>query len=138
MKNNRVVLKEGREKALLNKHPWIFSGAIMDMPDSSPGDIFPVFSSKGQFLAIAYFNLHQSLIGRVLSFENKDINLILKEKLLNAVALRSFIINNAETSCYRLINAEGDGLPGLIVDVYGDTLVIQVSTYGMELLKEKI
>ena len=70
---NSVILKEGREKSLLQKHPWIFSGAIASIPECAPGDILPVKTASGKFLAQAYFHPTNSIAGRVLSFEEKPI-----------------------------------------------------------------
>lgn len=128
-----VVLKKGREKALLRGHPWIFSGAIASLPKVSPGTILPIYSSEGQFLAQGYFNPGNSLVGRILSFEEGEIKESLKRKIVEAIALRKQLIPN--TNAYRLINGEGDGIPGLIVDYYDGYLVFQIHTQGIENLR---
>lgn len=131
-----LVLKEGKEKSLLRRHPWIFSGAIHSSPpDLTPGEIVSVFSSSGVFLAQAYFHPQNSLAARVLSFEKTPIPEVIAEQIQKALALRRSLLNLEATNCYRLINGEGDGLPGLIVDVYDNVLVLQVNTWGMEKLK---
>jgi 23S rRNA (cytosine1962-C5)-methyltransferase len=124
-------LKPEKEKSLLRKHPWIFSGAIEFLPENcQPGELLPVLSSKGQFLALAYFHPGHSLCGRVLSFEEKPIEVLLSEKIDEALSRRKPFLSST-TTANRWINAEGDGLPGLIIDKYEDVLVIQVTTAGM-------
>lgn len=131
----KVVLKAGRERSLKSGHPWIFSGAIETIPSCEMGEILPVYSSEGDFLAQAYFNPGNSLSGRILSFTQKSIEEELIHNLKAAITLRQRLFNPALTNCYRLINAEGDKIPGFTVDVYDKTLVIQVQTQGIERLK---
>jgi len=126
---SRVVLKPGKEKSLLNRHPWIFSGAIAQRPSHLPGEIFPVFSSQNHLLGHAYFHPENSIAGRMLNFNSDKPHDSIRSHIDAAIALRS------PSSGRRLINAEGDALPGLIVDQYQDVLVIQIHTAGMELLK---
>lgn len=128
----RVVLKVGKEKSVQRKHPWIFSGAIETASPFEEGEILPVFSSSGQFLAQGYFHPRNSLAGRLLSFDEAPVLETIKKKFESALALRSALRLG---SSYRLIHAESDGIPGLIVDRYGDVLVIQVNTWGIEKLK---
>jgi 23S rRNA (cytosine1962-C5)-methyltransferase len=128
----KVVLKAGKEKSLLRQHPWIFSGAIASASSFEMGEVLPVYSHEGLFLAQAYFHPTNSLAGRVLSFKQDSILDSIKQNILNAASLRESLTLG---SSYRLIHAEGDGLPGLIVDKYEDILVLQINTYGMERLK---
>lgn len=134
----KVVLKPGREKSLLNRHPWIFSGAIESLPSFENGEVIPVYSSSGQFLAKAYFHKENSLSGRVLTFLDESIESCIERQLSDAVSLRAKMFDKEITNCYRLINAEGDSIPGLIVDIYDDVAVIQVNTCGIERLKPLI
>ncbi len=131
----KVVLKPGKEKSLLRFHPWIFSGAIAEAPSFSDGDILALYSHEDIFLGTGYFHTKNSIAGRMLSFEKKEIEEVLREKLIAAFALRKSLINMSRTTCFRLVNAEGDGLSGLIIDQYNDIFVIQISTAGMEKLK---
>jgi 23S rRNA (cytosine1962-C5)-methyltransferase len=131
----RVVLKPGRDKALRNRHPWIFSGAIESAPPFENGDVLPVYSSPGEFLALAYFHKENSISGRVLTFLDEPVENALEQRISEAIALRSKMFDRELTNCYRLINAEGDGIPGLIVDVYDDLAVLQINTWGIERLK---
>ncbi len=128
-----IVLKPGREKSVLRGHPWIFSGAIARAPKFSNGDILPVHDHEGKFLALAYFHTENSIAGRILSFKQQNIEEILREKLLAAFTMRKSLLQNS--NCFRHINAEGDGLSGLIIDYYDNVFVIQISTIGMDRLK---
>ena len=136
--NNRVILKPGRDKALHNRHPWIFSGAVASFPIFENGEILPVYSDAGRFLAKAYFHNENSISGRVLSFTDEPIETIIDQRVTEAVSLRERVFDRQLTNCYRLINAEGDGLPGLIIDIYDEYAVVQVNTQGMERLKPLI
>src|SRR6267154_2566262 len=134
----KVILKPGREKALRNRHPWIFSGAVESFPPFENGDILPVYSSKGEFLAKAYFHLENSICGRVLTFIDEPIENAIEQRLAEAISLREKMFDREKTNCFRLVNAEGDGLPGLIIDIYDDLAVVQINTQGIERLKSLI
>ncbi|MDI6698078.1 MAG: class I SAM-dependent rRNA methyltransferase [Candidatus Saccharicenans sp.] len=129
-----VILKPGREKSVLNRHHWIFSGAIKSYPeDFANGEIYPIYSSGGKLLGYGYFNQKCSLAGRLVSFGRQDPLEAFRKNLEDALNLRHNLYRQAEA--VRLVNGESDHLPGLIVDRYGPGLVIQVSTLGMEMLK---
>jgi len=135
---NFVLLKKGKEKSLKNFHPWIFSGAIESLPEFENGEILPVLSFEKEFLGHAYFNKNSSIIGRMVNFSQENpIDSILKN-LSNAIDLRKKFFDNSTTNAYRLINAEGDFLPGLVVDKYDKILVFQITTLGIEKLKPTI
>jgi len=139
MDKSKIVLKPGKEVSLLRRHPWVFSGAIASFPEGARnGDIFPIHSFQGEFLAQGMCHTHNSIAVRVLSFDTKPAAEVIQEKIREAYALRSFLFDPSQTTAYRLINAEGDGLPGLVVDVYSDVLVLQSSTYGIERRKQEI
>ena len=132
---NKVFLKSGREEALRRFHPWIFSGAIKKV-EGSPmeGDVVEVFSAEGVFHAIGHYQPAGSITVRVLSFEQQPVNKTFwKDKLQKAYRLRQIIglTENPKTTAYRLVHGEGDDLPGLIIDIYGHTAVIQAHTVGM-------
>lgn len=136
-----IIIKKSRESSLERFHPWLFSGSI-DKIEGQPksGDLVYISNKEGQKLALGhYFN--GSIAVRILSFDtSKSIDSILKEKIQIAYALRERLglLHNTETSIYRLFHAEGDGLSGLIMDVYGSTVVIQCHTVGMYNHLEKI
>jgi len=131
----QIVLKKGKEKALKNYHHWIFSGAIDGLPDFEDGEILAVKASDGQFLGHAYFNRKAKIIGRMVNFDEGDPMEAIRSNVRSALLMRKQLFTNTQTNAYRLINAEGDRLPGLIVDVYGDHIVVQFSTLGMEKLR---
>ena len=133
----KVFLKKDKERFVKqNRHPWIFSGAIESFPEGfSSGDVASLYSHEGEFLAIAYFNIDNSLSGRILSFEKKPIKEIIQEKIASAVSFRKSLFTPSETNCFRCVNAEEDGLPGLIVDLYDNIVVIQINTLGMDKLR---
>ena len=134
MDNSAVVLHKGKDKAIKNRHHWIFSGAVKTLPAFENGNILAVRSADGEFLGCAYFNRESSIIGRMISFDDRPPLETLKTNVEQALILRKSFFDD-DTNAYRLINGEGDRIPGLIVDRYKDVLVVQVSTLGMEKLK---
>ncbi|MBS4168405.1 class I SAM-dependent rRNA methyltransferase [Parachlamydia sp. AcF125] len=135
MKQKRVILKPGKEKAILHHHHWIFSGAIASSPSYENGEILPVYASNQTLLGQAYFNKHSSIAGRMVAFGEVQAENALRENLERAIQFRKRWFQGQSTTAYRLVNGEGDCLPGLIVDQYADNLVLQISTLGMERLK---
>jgi 23S rRNA (cytosine1962-C5)-methyltransferase len=132
----RIILKKGKEKPLLRGHPWVFSGAVAKIEgDVSPGDVGEVYSKEGQFLGIGHLNPHSQIILRLLTQKKEPINIqFFKERFSQAAVLRETWLRG-KTNAYRMVNGEGDFLPGLIVDRYGETFVLQSLTAGMEGLK---
>ncbi len=131
----RVILKRGREKSMLRGHPWVFSGAVAKLDgEVSPGDVGEVYSNGGQFLGLGHLNPRSQIIVRVLTQKKEELGEeFFNERISRAARLRDGL--RAKTNAYRIINGEGDYLPGLIVDRYGETLVIQCSTAGMDRLR---
>lgn len=134
----KLVLKSGREKAIKNFHHWIFSGAIQSITDYENGEILEVQSSRGEILGQAYCNHHTSITGRMLSFGQVEAVEELKKNIDSALTMRKVFFDNKKTNCYRLINSEGDRIPGLIVDKYAEVLVLQSATAGIDKLKSVI
>jgi 23S rRNA (cytosine1962-C5)-methyltransferase len=135
-----IILAKGREAALLRGHPWVFSGAIAAIKGKAgAGDIVLAKDSDGKPLALGFFNPRTDIALRILTrnCEEKINPYFWRGRLHAACKLRHRIINE-QTNAYRLINAEGDGFPGLIVDVYGSTLVLSITTAGMEKQKNHI
>lgn len=131
-----VILKPGKEKAIHHRHHWIFSGAVQTLPKSfEPGTLLPVYSSTGEHLGSGYFNRRSSLIGRMLTFDQQDPLHAIDHALQRALAFRSAWFDSTCTNAYRLINGEGDGIPGLIIDCYDKTVVLQSGTAGIDRLK---
>lgn len=133
-----VVLKPGRDKAIRQRHHWIFSGAVASYPSYDEGDLLPVVSDSGELLGTAYFNRRCSIVGRMVAFGTSSPHEAIKAQLEKASCLRSLLFDPEETNAYRLVNGEGDLLPGLIVDRYGDCLVVQFSTLGMDKLRDVV
>jgi 23S rRNA (cytosine1962-C5)-methyltransferase len=129
-----ITLKKGREAAILRGHPWIFSGAIATIKGNPvAGDIVLARDSAGNPLALGFFNPLTDITFRVLTkrCEENISQYFWQVRLQAAYKLRQKMIGE-QTNAYRLINAEGDGFPGLIVDVYNTTLVFSIATAGME------
>lgn len=132
-----VVLKAGKEKSLARRHHWIFSGAVRSLPDFEDGAVLAVRDAGGSHLGYGYFNRRASIIGRMLSFDETPAVQALEDALRRAVTLRRSLLE-PESDAYRVVNGEGDGVPGLVADRYGDVLVLQVSTLGLDRLKSVV
>lgn len=132
---NALTLKPGREKSVLNFHPWIFSGAVAVLPDTDNGAIVPVLSSQKKLLGHAMINRNSGILARLVSFGEEDPITAIGASIERAVALRKALFDKKKTNAYRLINAEGDFLPGLIADQYDKVIVLDIGTLGMEKLK---
>ncbi|HQI40505.1 MAG: 23S rRNA methyltransferase [Ignavibacteriales bacterium UTCHB2] len=133
-----VKLKSGRDKSIRRKHPWIFSGAIDSVRDiKSNGETVEVISADGKLLGYGSFSNHSQISVRMLSFDpdNKPDESFFKRKVEDAIKFRKNIIDQYSTNAYRLINAESDNLPGIIVDKYSDFLVCQFLSAGAEYWK---
>lgn len=132
MPDRHVTLKPGKEKPVRNQHHWIFSGAIDHLPENANGECFEVFSSTKEMLGWGYFNNKTMICGRMLSFDDTSPEDAILKHLEAAVSMRLSLFDHALTNAYRLVNGEGDLLPGLIVDRYNEVLVLQISTLGMQ------
>lgn len=137
----RITLHAGKEVSLQRFHPWVFSGAIKKMQgEPQDGDTVEVYSSRNEFLGVGHYQ-KGSITVRIFSFEPTAADAIFwKSKLQRAYDFRQVLgfTNNPQTNVYRLVFAEGDGLPGLIIDVYNDTAVVQAHSIGMYRAKEYI
>jgi len=137
----KVILKSGKDEAVRRFHPWIFSGAIKKM-DGEPqeGDIVEVYSNHDEYLGTGHYQIGSIAI-RVFSFQKIVPDLeFWKAKLSAAYEYRKQIglVDNPDINAYRLVHAEGDGLPGLILDYYNGTIVMQMHSVGMYLIREQI
>lgn len=132
----RIVIKAGREKPIRNQHPWVFSGAIAAVEgDPQPGGIVTVLDSKGIFLARGYYNPKSQIQVRLLTWQDEPIDTAWWQRMLQrAITMRSSYQQQAAgtAAAYRLVNAENDFLPGLVVDRYSDWLVLQALTLGID------
>ena len=133
-----VILKPGREKSLLRRHPWIFSGAIQQADTNIvPGSTVDLLSSDKRFLARAAYSPTSQIRARVWTFNDEPIDKeFFRKRIRSAIATRSTIQVAKYSNACRLIYAESDGLPGLIVDRYDNVLVLQSLTAGAEYWKE--
>ena len=136
-----IQLKAKKEENVLRFHPWIFSGAIAKIYGKpEEGDIVKVTDNKGNFLAIGHYQIG-SITVRILSFTEQLINRYFwKDRLTKAYDMRKSLNLNesTKTTAYRLVHGEGDNLPGLIIDIYGNTAVMQAHSVGMHYAKDVI
>ncbi len=133
-----ITLKPGREKSLLRRHPWIFSGAIHAV-DGNPasGSTVDLLSSDKHFLARASYSPASQIRARVWTLEDEVVDKeFFRKRIQKAIAMRYKLQVTSYSNAYRLIYAESDGLPGFIIDRYGDVLVLQSLTTGSEFWKE--
>lgn len=127
---NKLILKPGREKSLKRRHPWVFSGAVARFTATpEAGDTIEVHSADGEFLAVAACNPQSQIVARVWAWEKREIDAaFFRDRIARAVALRSQLLPECES--VRLVHAESDGLPGVVIDRYGDIVVVQLSSAG--------
>ena len=141
MENKFLKLNPGREKSLLRRHVWIFSGAVADYPgEAAPGETVEVFDAKNNFLARAAYSPDSQLIARVWTFDRDEQidEAFFARRIKAAVEYRHFLkLDDPKGGC-RLINSEADGLPGLVVDRYAGVLVIQITSAGIEFHRDTI
>ena len=134
MTYKKLYLKPGKEESLKRFHPWVFSGAIAKVEgEPEEGEVVDVYTSKKEFIACGHFQIG-SIAVRVLTFKQEEINRdFWKRRLAVALDLRRSLnlVNNPENNTCRLVHGEGDNLPGLIIDVYGQTAVMQAHSAGM-------
>jgi 23S rRNA (cytosine1962-C5)-methyltransferase len=130
----KIILKSGKDQSLMRYHPWVFSGAIKKTKGSfQEGDVVKVYNNKDQFLGLGHYQ-PGTIAVRVFSFDDVPVDEeFWKERLAKALELRKMLgfLRHRETNVFRLVNAEGDGLPGLVIDYYNGTAVIQAHSVGM-------
>jgi 23S rRNA (cytosine1962-C5)-methyltransferase len=136
-----LILKAGREKSLLRRHPWIFSGAVQEVEgEPVSGETVDLLSSNRQFLARASYSPTSQIRARIWTFlPNEPVDVeFFRRKIRAAIETRQRLGIASQANAFRLIYAESDGIPGLIVDGYGDVLVFQSLTAGSEFWKETL
>lgn len=139
-KTNQIILRPRKEESLKRFHPWVFSGAIAKTGQGiQEGDIVRVFSASGEFLGVGHYQVG-SISVRILSFTDETINEdFYARRISSAYRMRMKIgLLHVGNNTFRLIHGEGDHLPGLIIDMYGKTAVVQAHSVGMDGDKEKI
>lgn len=138
---SRIVLKSGKDQSLRRFHPWVFSGAIKKIYGAArEGELVDVYDNKDEFLATGHYQ-EGSIAIRVLSFEALEIGPdFWQNRIAKAWQLRQKLglVNNPQTNVFRWVNAEGDGMPGLIVDYYAGVAVVQMHSIGMYRVLEAI
>ena len=136
-----IYLKHRKEESLKRFHPWVFSGAIHHMDENiAEGDTVRVITADGNCIAVGHYQLGTITV-RVLSFDDIAIDdSFWQQRMQSALAMRESIgvANNPDNNTYRLIHGEGDNLPGLIIDCYGTTAVMQAHSVGMHVCREQI
>ena len=142
MSNYKTIrLKRGKEESLRRFHPWVFSGAILKIDEGvGEGDVVRVLANSGDFIAVGHYQ-EGSIAVRVLSFSDVQIDdEFWHSRLSSALKMRQAIgiADNPNNNTYRLVHGEGDNLPGLIIDVYGQTAVMQAHSIGMHLCRKEI
>jgi 23S rRNA (cytosine1962-C5)-methyltransferase len=136
-----VVLKRGREKPVRNRHPWIFSGAIARIQgEPADGDTVDVLDQQGHFLARGYLNRRSQIVVRCLTWVEEELidSAFWRQRLQRAIARRQVLMQPGITDACRLVHAESDLVPGLVVDRYGRYLVLQALTLGIERHKSEL
>jgi 23S rRNA (cytosine1962-C5)-methyltransferase len=139
-----VIIRPGKEKAIRRRHPWVFSGAIARVEGSpSDGDLVALRGSTGEFLSRGYWNSRSAIRVRLLTWDESEAvdESFWRSRLARAISARHVdnrINQHGTPNAYRLVNAENDGLPGLVVDRYGDWLVIQALTLGIAVRKDML
>ncbi len=140
-KYRKVYLRKGKEQSLDRFHPWVFSGAIAHVDDGvDEGEVVNVFSSDGRFIAVGHYQIG-SISVRVLSFDDCDIDSKFWSASLKGALEMRIALGLADCSAgdtYRLVHGEGDFLPGLVIDVYGKTAVMQAHSVGMHMMRNDI
>lgn len=134
-----VILKPGREESLLRRHPWVFSGAVQEVRGNpGPGETVEVLSSKGRWLASGAWSPRSQIRVRIWSYtRGEEIgDGFIRSRLEQSISARSDLLSRHDLTACRLVNAESDGLPGLVVDRYGDFLVCQFLSAGAERHRE--
>ena len=136
----RLTLKPKRDRSVRQRHPWLFSGAIARSDDVQDGKLVDVVSAGGEWLARGYLNRRSQIAVRLLTWEREQAidGAFWRGRLERAIAGRAALRAAPDVSAYRLVNAESDGLPGLVLDRYGEWLVLQALTLGMERHKREL
>lgn len=136
-----LTLKSDRQRSLINRHPWVFSGAVKELPKAETGDIIQVNDNKGQWLGYGFFDSRSEIVCKVFEYDNQDAIIdqaYWQLRLTQAYDMRKNLLDLSKTNCFRLVHAEGDSLPGMIADVYNNTIVLQILHKGTQNILEHI
>ncbi len=136
----KVFLKTGRDTTVRGGNPWIFSGAIerLEPHTVAPGSPVEVHDASGALIGLGYFNPATTIAVRMLAWgETPSIPELIGRRLNDALALRKLVVRD-DSDCYRLVNGEGDGLSGIVIDRYGEVLVVQLLTAGSDRMRDQL
>ena len=136
----RIFIRKGRDGPIRGGNPWIFSQAIARVEPSTltSGDVVEILDAGGDLLGLGYFNSSTTIAVRVLAFGARaSADRLVEQRLADALRMRSRIIA-PDTNCYRLVNGDGDGLSGVVVDRYADVVVLQLLTHGADRMRGEI
>ncbi len=133
---SRIVIKKGKERAIYNRHPWIFSGAAESIPTVENGEIVEIRTFDQKLLGYGFYAPGTQILSRVFEYTDQETNVLSEDfwfnKIKKAFDIRQKFLVNKQTNAYRLLNAEGDFFPGIIADVYNNTVVLQLLIKGTE------
>src|SRR5579863_699233 len=130
-----VLLKRGRANPLWQGHPWVYSGAILrEDGEYSAGDVVDVADAEGRLIGRGFVNPRSQIRVRMMTNRDEAVDAqLIARRIDEAIGLRARLgLPSAETNAYRLVNSEGDALPGLVVDVYGDVAAVQFTALGLK------
>ena len=135
-----VTLKPKRDRATRHRHPWIFAASVDSVQGSAaPGDVVDVVDPRGQFLGRGYYNQQSRIRVRMLAWDDRPIDAeFWRARVVAAAQRRESLARSPDTTAYRLVHAEADLLPGLIADRYGDVVVVQLLTAGVERVRDVV
>lgn len=133
-----IILKKDREKSVMNRHPWLFTGAVQRVEGAKDGDVVAIRSLDGQVLAYGHYAANTQIVARIFAFvppHTAPESIVIDDtywlgKFRRAWQMRQSLLDSTRTTGYRLFHAEGDGLPGIIADVYNNVVSVQVRTTG--------
>ncbi|MDX2301601.1 MAG: class I SAM-dependent rRNA methyltransferase [Microscillaceae bacterium] len=136
-----LELKSGREKSLLKQHPWVFSGAVERLPDAQNGDMIQIHNHQGKLMGYGFYSPQSQITARIFEFTQQP--LILDKsywmlKIQKSYQIRQAYVQKADTNAYRLLHAEGDFFPGVIIDIYQNCAVVQLLVKGTEKIYPQI
>lgn len=135
----RLQLKPNRDRSVRRFHPWIFSGALARLEGTKEPGLVEVVDTEGKFLGRGFYNPNSQIVCRMLTWQDEAIDAeFFQRKIDAAYRIRRRLFEANATDAFRLVNAEGDGLPGLVVDQYADHLVVQISSLGMSHFRHEI
>lgn len=135
-----ITIREKALKSIAGHHPWIFSGAVEDIPNNvAPGEVVDLVDQSGGFLARGFFNPESQIMVRILSFSRETISIdSIRERLENAFRMRKSLPEYSDSDAWRIVYGEADRMPGLVVDKYGDYLSVQFHSVGWERIKDEL